>query len=55
MNPPLPPPPLLAATVLASTPPGAAATPAAAGMGPRPVAGSSDQIAHLRPQTRPSV
>ncbi|XP_019521058.1 PREDICTED: E3 ubiquitin-protein ligase SH3RF1 isoform X2 [Hipposideros armiger] len=48
MNPPLPPPPLLA-----STPPGAAA--AAAGMGPRPTAGPADQIAHLRPQTRPSV
>ncbi|XP_017193617.3 E3 ubiquitin-protein ligase SH3RF1 isoform X3 [Oryctolagus cuniculus] len=60
MNPPLPPPPLLAATVVASTPPGAAAAAAAAaatasGMGPRPVAGSTDQIAHLRPQTRPSV
>uniref|UniRef100_A0A8C9GGN5 E3 ubiquitin-protein ligase SH3RF1 n=1 Tax=Piliocolobus tephrosceles TaxID=591936 RepID=A0A8C9GGN5_9PRIM len=54
LNPPLPPPPLLAATVLASTPPGAAAA-AAAGMGPRPMAGSTDQIAHLRPQTRPSV
>ncbi|XP_049720782.1 E3 ubiquitin-protein ligase SH3RF1 isoform X1 [Elephas maximus indicus] len=50
MNPPLPPPPLLAAAV-ASTPPGAAAS----GMGPRPAAGSTDQIAHLRPQTRPSV
>ncbi|XP_012580426.1 PREDICTED: E3 ubiquitin-protein ligase SH3RF1 isoform X2 [Condylura cristata] len=58
MNPPLPPPPLLAAT-----PPGAAAAAAAvaaaaaaaAGMGPRPTAGPSDQIAHLRPQTRPSV
>ncbi|KAK2506775.1 hypothetical protein MC885_016540, partial [Smutsia gigantea] len=46
VNPPLPPPPLLA-----STPPGAAA----AGMGPRPTAGSTDQIAHPRPQTRPSV
>ncbi|XP_004852977.1 E3 ubiquitin-protein ligase SH3RF1 isoform X2 [Heterocephalus glaber] len=56
MNPPLPPPPLLAATVLATTPPGAtAAATAATGMGPRPVAGSTDQIAHLRPQTRPSV
>ncbi|XP_001082524.3 E3 ubiquitin-protein ligase SH3RF1 isoform X1 [Macaca fascicularis] len=56
LNPPLPPPPLLAATVLASTPPGAAAAAAAAaGMGPRPMAGSTDQIAHLRPQTRPSV
>ncbi|XP_006864596.1 PREDICTED: E3 ubiquitin-protein ligase SH3RF1-like [Chrysochloris asiatica] len=50
MNPPLPPPPLLAATV-ASTPPGAAAS----GVGPRPAAGSTDQIAHLRPQSRPSV
>ncbi|XP_058406311.1 E3 ubiquitin-protein ligase SH3RF1 isoform X2 [Diceros bicornis minor] len=49
MNPPLPPPPLLA-----STPPGAAAA-AAAGMGPRPTTGPTDQIAHLRPQTRPSV
>ncbi|CAK6445815.1 unnamed protein product [Pipistrellus nathusii] len=47
MNPPLPPPPLLV-----STPPGAAA---AAGTGPRPTAGPTDQIAHLRPQTRPSV
>nr|XP_021529682.1 E3 ubiquitin-protein ligase SH3RF1 isoform X2 [Aotus nancymaae] len=56
LNPPLPPPPLLAATVLASTPPGAAAAAtAAAGMGPRPVTGSTDQVAHLRPQTRPSV
>ncbi|XP_030672176.1 E3 ubiquitin-protein ligase SH3RF1 isoform X3 [Nomascus leucogenys] len=55
LNPPLPPPPLLAATVLASTPPGAAAAAAAAGMGPRPMTGSTDQIAHLRPQTRPSV
>uniref|UniRef100_A0A8C9UNS7 E3 ubiquitin-protein ligase SH3RF1 n=1 Tax=Spermophilus dauricus TaxID=99837 RepID=A0A8C9UNS7_SPEDA len=51
MNPPLPPPPLLAATVLASTPPG----PLHTTRGPRPVAGSTDQIAHLRPQTRPSV
>ncbi|XP_054432042.1 E3 ubiquitin-protein ligase SH3RF1 isoform X2 [Pteronotus mesoamericanus] len=51
LNPPLPPPPLLA-----STPPGAAAAAAAAaGMGPRPTAGPADQIAHLRPQTRPSV
>ncbi|XP_041530701.1 E3 ubiquitin-protein ligase SH3RF1 [Microtus oregoni] len=61
MNPPLPPPPLLAATILPSTPSGAsaaavaAAAAAAAGMGARPVAGSTDQIAHLRPQTRPSV
>ncbi|XP_058525993.1 E3 ubiquitin-protein ligase SH3RF1 [Ochotona princeps] len=55
MNPPLPPPPLLAATVVAPTPPGTATAAAAAGMGPRPVAGSTDQIAHLRPQTRPSV
>ncbi|XP_030880418.1 E3 ubiquitin-protein ligase SH3RF1 isoform X2 [Leptonychotes weddellii] len=45
MNPPLPPPPSLS-----STPPGAAA-----GMGLRPTAGPADQIAHLRPQTRPSV
>ncbi|XP_069872607.1 E3 ubiquitin-protein ligase SH3RF1 isoform X2 [Dipodomys merriami] len=56
MNPPLPPPPLLAATVLASTPPGSAAAAAAAtGVGPRPGTGSTDQIAHLRPQSRPSV
>nr|XP_036854735.1 E3 ubiquitin-protein ligase SH3RF1 isoform X2 [Manis javanica] len=46
VNPPLPPPPLLA-----STPPGAAA----AGTGSRPAAGSADQTAHSRPQTRPSV
>ncbi|XP_008064032.1 E3 ubiquitin-protein ligase SH3RF1 [Carlito syrichta] len=51
MNPPVPPPPLLAATVLASTP-GATAT---AGTGPRPAAGPTDQVAHLRPQARPSV
>ncbi|CAD7680176.1 unnamed protein product [Nyctereutes procyonoides] len=56
MNPPLPPPPLLA-----STPPGAAAAvtavaaAGAAGVGPRPTAGPADQIAHLRPQARPSV
>ncbi|XP_044537612.1 E3 ubiquitin-protein ligase SH3RF1 [Gracilinanus agilis] len=50
MNPPLPPPPLLAATVNASTSPAAASS----GVGQRP-AGSADQIAHLRPQTRPSV
>nr|XP_020853499.1 LOW QUALITY PROTEIN: E3 ubiquitin-protein ligase SH3RF1 [Phascolarctos cinereus] len=50
MNPPLPPPPLLAATVVA--PPSSAAV--ASGVGQRP-AGSADQIAHLRPQTRPSV
>ncbi|XP_029415409.1 E3 ubiquitin-protein ligase SH3RF1 isoform X3 [Nannospalax galili] len=59
MNPPLPPPPLMAATVLASTPSGtttaAAVAAAATGMGPRPMAGSTDQITHLRPQTRPSV
>lgn len=47
MNPPLPPPPLLAPTPAGAT--------AAAGMGPRPTAGPADQIAHLRPQTRPSV
>ncbi|XP_036170055.1 E3 ubiquitin-protein ligase SH3RF1 isoform X6 [Myotis myotis] len=34
--------------------PGAAAA-AAAGTGPRPTTGPTDQIAHLRPQTRPSV
>ncbi|XP_074085091.1 E3 ubiquitin-protein ligase SH3RF1 [Macrotis lagotis] len=50
MNPPLPPPPLLAATVIASTSSAAAAS----GVGQRPV-GSVEQIAHLRPQTRPSV
>ncbi|XP_060040318.1 E3 ubiquitin-protein ligase SH3RF1 isoform X2 [Erinaceus europaeus] len=62
MNPPLPPPPLLA-----STPPSAAAAAAAtataaataaatsAAMGPRPAVGPADQMAHLRPQTRPSV
>ncbi|XP_072481586.1 E3 ubiquitin-protein ligase SH3RF1 isoform X2 [Notamacropus eugenii] len=50
MNPPLPPPPLLAATVIAPSSSAAAAS----GVGQRP-AGSADQIAHLRPQTRPSV
>ncbi|XP_043828589.1 E3 ubiquitin-protein ligase SH3RF1 [Dromiciops gliroides] len=50
INPPLPPPPLLAATVIASTSSAAAAS----GVGQRP-AGSVEQIAHLRPQTRPSV
>ncbi|XP_036619362.1 E3 ubiquitin-protein ligase SH3RF1 [Trichosurus vulpecula] len=50
MNPPLPPPPLLAATVIAPTSSAAVAS----GVGQRP-AGSADQIAHLRPQTRPSV
>ncbi|XP_027693408.1 E3 ubiquitin-protein ligase SH3RF1 [Vombatus ursinus] len=50
MNPPLPPPPLLAATVIAPTSSAAAAS----GVGQRP-AGSADQTAHLRPQTRPSV
>lgn len=49
MNPPLPPPPLLA-----STPAGAAAA-TAPGMGARPTVGPADQMAHLRPQTRPSV
>ncbi|XP_037686913.1 E3 ubiquitin-protein ligase SH3RF1 isoform X2 [Choloepus didactylus] len=51
MNPPLPPPPLLAATVVSSTPSGAAAP----GTGQRPAAGPTDQIAHSRPQPRPSV
>ncbi|XP_032326901.1 E3 ubiquitin-protein ligase SH3RF1 [Camelus ferus] len=45
VNPPLPPPPLQAAT-----PAGAAV-----GTGTRPAAGPTDQTAHLRPQTRPSV
>ncbi|KAM9192065.1 E3 ubiquitin-protein ligase SH3RF1 [Dugong dugon] len=48
VNPPLPPPPPLAAAVT-SPPPGAS------GPGPRPAAGSADQMAHLRPQARPSV
>ncbi|XP_019390142.1 PREDICTED: E3 ubiquitin-protein ligase SH3RF1 [Crocodylus porosus] len=51
INPPLPPPPLLSATVIASTSSG----PPSAGLVQRPVSGSADQTAHLRPQTRPSV
>ncbi|XP_036711959.1 E3 ubiquitin-protein ligase SH3RF1 [Balaenoptera musculus] len=47
MNPPLPPPPLQAATPMGAV--------AASGMGSRPVAGPTDQTAHSRPQTRPSV
>ncbi|NXE44891.1 SH3R1 ligase, partial [Casuarius casuarius] len=52
MNPPLPPPPpLLSATVIAS----ASAGPPPAGVTQRPTSGSTDQMAHLRPQSRPSV
>uniref|UniRef100_A0A6I8PBE9 E3 ubiquitin-protein ligase SH3RF1 n=1 Tax=Ornithorhynchus anatinus TaxID=9258 RepID=A0A6I8PBE9_ORNAN len=52
MNPPLPPPPLLAAAVVASTSSSGAT---ASGLGQRPTTGPTDQIAHLRPQARPSV
>ncbi|XP_074847971.1 E3 ubiquitin-protein ligase SH3RF1 isoform X2 [Carettochelys insculpta] len=51
MNPPLPPPPLLPATVIASTSSGLPSS----GVVQRPVSGSTDQTAHLRPQSRPSV
>ncbi|XP_075787247.1 E3 ubiquitin-protein ligase SH3RF1 isoform X1 [Pelodiscus sinensis] len=51
MNPPLPPPPLLSATVIASTSSGLPSS----GIVQRPVSGSTDQTAHLRPQPRPSV
>ncbi|NXL89899.1 SH3R1 ligase, partial [Alectura lathami] len=51
MNPPLPPPPLLSAAIIAS----ASSGPQSAGVVQRPTSGSADQMAHLRPQTRPSV
>ncbi|XP_009633617.1 E3 ubiquitin-protein ligase SH3RF1 [Egretta garzetta] len=51
MNPPLPPPPLLSAAVVAS----ASSGPQSAGVIQRPTSGTTDQMAHLRPQTRPSV
>uniref|UniRef100_A0A8B9GG62 E3 ubiquitin-protein ligase SH3RF1 n=1 Tax=Amazona collaria TaxID=241587 RepID=A0A8B9GG62_9PSIT len=51
MNPPLPPPPLLSAAIIASASSGAQS----AGVIQRPTSGSTDQMAHLRPQTRPSV
>ncbi|XP_025931952.1 E3 ubiquitin-protein ligase SH3RF1 [Apteryx rowi] len=52
MNPPLPPPPpLLSAAVIAS----ASSGPPSAGVTQRPTSGSTDQMAHLRPQSRPSV
>nr|XP_021153038.1 E3 ubiquitin-protein ligase SH3RF1 isoform X1 [Columba livia] len=51
MNPPLPPPPLLSAAIIAS----ASAGPQSAGVMQRPPSGPADQMAHLRPQTRPSV
>ncbi|XP_076192659.1 E3 ubiquitin-protein ligase SH3RF1 isoform X2 [Aptenodytes patagonicus] len=51
MNPPLPPPPLLSAAIVAS----ASSGPQSAGVIQRPTSGSTDQMAHLRPQTRPSV
>ncbi|KAM6136417.1 LOW QUALITY PROTEIN: E3 ubiquitin-protein ligase SH3RF1 [Phoenicopterus ruber ruber] len=50
MNPPLPPPPLLPAAIIASV-----SGPQSAGVIQRPTSGSTDQTAHLRPQTRPSV
>ncbi|XP_062430677.1 E3 ubiquitin-protein ligase SH3RF1 [Rhea pennata] len=52
MNPPLPPPPpLLSAAIIAS----ASSGPPPAGVTQRPAAGSTEQMAHLRPQSRPSV
>ncbi|KFV91492.1 E3 ubiquitin-protein ligase SH3RF1, partial [Eurypyga helias] len=51
MNPPLPPPPLLSAAIIAS----ASSGPQPAGVIQRPASGSADQMAHLRPQARPSV
>ncbi|KFQ43131.1 E3 ubiquitin-protein ligase SH3RF1, partial [Nestor notabilis] len=51
MNPPLPPPPLLSAAIIAS----ASSGPQSAGVIQRPTSGSTDQMAHLRPQTRPNV
>ncbi|KFQ29156.1 E3 ubiquitin-protein ligase SH3RF1, partial [Merops nubicus] len=50
MNPPLPPPPLLSAAIIAS----ASSGPQSAGV-QRPTSASTDQMTHLRPQTRPSV
>ncbi|KAJ7422379.1 E3 ubiquitin-protein ligase SH3RF1 [Pitangus sulphuratus] len=51
MNPPLPPPPLLSAAIIASAASGSQST----GVMQRSTSGSADQMAHLRPQTRPSV
>ncbi|XP_067993224.1 E3 ubiquitin-protein ligase SH3RF1 [Melanerpes formicivorus] len=51
MNPPLPPPPLLSAAIIAS----ASSGPQSAGVMARPTSASTEQMAHLRPQTRPSV
>ncbi|KGL74283.1 E3 ubiquitin-protein ligase SH3RF1, partial [Tinamus guttatus] len=52
MNPPLPPPPpLLSAANVAS----AGSGPPSAGVAQRPASGSAEQMAHLRPQSRPSV
>ncbi|NXC93389.1 SH3R1 ligase, partial [Certhia familiaris] len=51
MNPPLPPPPLLSAAIIAS----ATSGPQSTSVIQRSASGSTDQVAHLRPQTRPSV
>ncbi|NXD30251.1 SH3R1 ligase, partial [Spelaeornis formosus] len=51
MNPPLPPPPLLSTAIIAS----AASGPQSTSVIQRSASGSTDQVAHLRPQTRPSV
>ncbi|KFV19730.1 E3 ubiquitin-protein ligase SH3RF1, partial [Tauraco erythrolophus] len=51
MNPPLPPPPLLPAAIVSA----ASSGPQSAGVIQRPTSGSTDQMAHLRPQARPSV
>ncbi|XP_061440099.1 E3 ubiquitin-protein ligase SH3RF1 isoform X3 [Rhineura floridana] len=50
MNPPLPPPPLLSATIIAPT-----STGLPSGATQKSAPGSTEQITHLRPQTRPSV
>ncbi|NXB95954.1 SH3R1 ligase, partial [Vidua chalybeata] len=51
MNPPLPPPPLLSAAIIAS----ATSGPQSTSVIQRSASGSTDQVAHLRQQTRPSV
>uniref|UniRef100_A0A803VMM1 E3 ubiquitin-protein ligase SH3RF1 n=1 Tax=Ficedula albicollis TaxID=59894 RepID=A0A803VMM1_FICAL len=51
MNPPLPPPPLLSAAIIAS----ATSGPQSTSVIQRSASGSTDQVAHLRPQARPSV
>ncbi|KAJ7326818.1 hypothetical protein JRQ81_016577 [Phrynocephalus forsythii] len=51
MNPPLlPPPPLVSSTMIATT-----STGVSSGVAQKSVSGSTEQVAHLRPQARPSV